>query len=85
MTSAIDKNSLLSAEAWTLLEKSIIYYQGKPIGTVAAQDPELNALNYDQCFLRDFVPSALVFLMHGKAEIVHNLLVETLKLQSHEK
>ncbi|MEH2141826.1 glycoside hydrolase 100 family protein [Nostoc sp.] len=85
MTSAIDKNSLLSAEAWKLLEKSIIYYQGKPIGTVAAQDPELNALNYDQCFLRDFVPSALVFLMHGKAEIVHNFLVETLKLQSHEK
>ncbi|MEH2239445.1 glycoside hydrolase 100 family protein [Nostoc sp.] len=85
MTSAIDKNSLLSAEAWTLLEKSIIYYQGKPIGTVAAQDPELNALNYDQCFLRDFVPSALVFLMHGKADIVHNFLVETLKLQSHEK
>ena len=85
MTSAIDKNSLLEAEAWELLQKSIIYYQGKPIGTVAAHDPELDALNYDQCFLRDFVPSALVFLMHGKAEIVRNFLVETLKLQSHEK
>ncbi|MFN6486371.1 MULTISPECIES: glycoside hydrolase 100 family protein [unclassified Nostoc] len=85
MTSAIDKNSLLEAEAWELLEESIIYYQGKPIGTVAAQDAESDALNYDQCFLRDFVPSALVFLMHGKAEIVRNFLVETLKLQSHEK
>ncbi|MEH2160480.1 MAG: glycoside hydrolase 100 family protein [Nostoc sp.] len=85
MTSAIDKNSQFEAEAWELLEKSIIYYQGKPIGTVAAHDPELDALNYDQCFLRDFVPSALVFLMHGKAEIVRNFLVETLKLQSHEK
>jgi hypothetical protein len=85
MTSAIDKNSQLEAEAWELLEESIIYYQGKPIGTVAAHDPEADALNYDQCFLRDFVPSALVFLMYGKAEIVRNFLVETLKLQSHEK
>jgi glycogen debranching enzyme len=75
----------MEAEAWKLLEESIIYYQGKPIGTVAAHDPELDALNYDQCFLRDFVPSALVFLMYGKAEIVRNFLIETLKLQSHEK
>jgi hypothetical protein len=75
----------MEAEAWELLEESIIYYQGKPIGTVAAHDPESEALNYDQCFLRDFVPSALVFLMYGKAEIVRNFLVETLKLQSHEK
>ncbi len=85
MTHTSTKNSLLEAEAWKFLEKSIIYYQGKPIGTVAAHDPELDALNYDQCFLRDFVPSALVFLMHGKADIVRNFLVETLKLQSHEK
>ncbi|MEJ6483452.1 glycoside hydrolase 100 family protein [Nostoc punctiforme UO1] len=85
MTSTIDKNSQMEAEAWELLEESIIYYQGKPIGTVAAHDPESEALNYDQCFLRDFVPSALVFLMYGKAEIVRNFLVETLKLQSHEK
>jgi hypothetical protein len=85
MTSTIDKNSQLEAEAWELLEESIIYYQGKPIGTVAAQDAESDALNYDQCFIRDFVPSALVFLMHGKTEIVRNFLVETLKLQSHEK
>ncbi|AVH66676.1 glycoside hydrolase 100 family protein [Nostoc sp. 'Peltigera membranacea cyanobiont' N6] len=85
MNSAIDPNSQLEAEAWEFLEKSIIYYQGKPVGTVAAHDPEVDALNYDQCFLRDFVPSALVFLMYGKAEIVRNFLVETLKLQSHEK
>ncbi len=72
-------------EAWKLLEKSIIYYQGRPIGTVAAQDPHMQALNYDQCFIRDFVPSALVFLMQGQTEIVRNFLVETLSLQSHEK
>jgi len=85
MTRAINKNNLLEAEAWKLLEKSIIYYHGKPIGTVAAHDPKSNALNYDQCFLRDFVPSALVFLMYGRADIVRNFLVETLGLQSHQK
>ena len=68
-------------EAWELLEKSIIYYQGRPIGTLAAQDPELKALNYDQCFIRDFVPCALVFLMHGKTEIARNFLIETLAMQ----
>ncbi|MDV2995387.1 MAG: hypothetical protein N4J56_005041 [Chroococcidiopsis sp. SAG 2025] len=68
-------------EAWELLETSIIYYQGRPIGTLAAQDPELEALNYDQCFIRDFVPCALVFLMHGKTEIVRNFLIETLAMQ----
>ncbi|KZL49451.1 alkaline invertase [Nodularia spumigena CENA596] len=85
MTRAIDKNDQLDAKAWKLLEESIIYYKGQPIGTIAAHDPELDALNYDQCFFRDFVPSALVFLMAGKPEIVRNFLVETLKLQSHEK
>jgi hypothetical protein len=84
-TRTINQKYFLQAEAWELLEKSIIYYQGRPIGTVAAQDPESHQLNYDQCFLRDFVPSALVFLMAGKSEIVRNFLVETLKLQSHEK
>ncbi|MEA5506151.1 glycoside hydrolase 100 family protein [Halotia wernerae UHCC 0503] len=85
MTRAINKKNALEVEAWKILEKSIVYYHGKPIGTVAAQDPNLDTLNYDQCFLRDFVPSALVFLMDGRTEIVRNFLVETLKLQSHEK
>lgn len=85
MTRAIDHNDPLDTQAWKLLEESIIYYKGQPIGTVAAHDPELDALNYDQCFFRDFVSSALVFLMAGKPEIVRNFLVETLKLQSHEK
>lgn len=72
-------------EAWKILENSIIYYRDRPIGTVAAQDTERLALNYDQCFVRDFVPSGLIFLMRGRADIVRNFLVETLALQSHEK
>jgi glycogen debranching enzyme len=72
-------------ECWKILDESIIYYQQKPVGNKAAQDPNLKALNYDQCFIRDFVPSALLFLMCGKTEIVRNFLDITLKLQSHDK
>ncbi len=74
----------LFAEAWQQLKNSIVYYQNRPIGTVAAQDSSMEALNYDQCFVRDFVPSALAFLMAGETEIVRNFLNETLTLQSHE-
>ncbi|MBD1854764.1 MULTISPECIES: glycoside hydrolase 100 family protein [Leptolyngbya] len=72
-------------EARELLNQSILYYRGQPIGTIAAQDPTVDALNYDQCFIRDFVPSALVFLMQGRTDIVRNFLVETLNLQSRPK
>jgi Alkaline and neutral invertase len=75
----------LEQEAWQALENSIIYYQGRPVGTVAAREPDLEALNYDQCFIRDFVSSALVFLMKGRSEIVRNFLEETLKLQPKER
>ncbi len=72
-------------EAMELLNTSILYYRGQPIGTIAAQDPTVDALNYDQCFIRDFVPSALVFLMQGRTDIVRNFLIETLNLQSRPK
>ncbi|MBR8837369.1 MAG: glycoside hydrolase 100 family protein [Stigonema ocellatum SAG 48.90 = DSM 106950] len=78
------KNQLMS-EARNELEKSILYYKGNPIGTVAACDPKMEAVNYDQCFVRDFVASALAFLMDGRPEIVRNFLVTTLNLQSREK
>jgi Alkaline and neutral invertase len=78
-----EKNDLVT-EAWQHLEKTIIYYQGRPVGTVAANDSSKDALNYDQCFIRDFVYSALAFLIQGRSEIVRNFLLETLALQSHE-
>ncbi len=77
--------SSLVKEAWELLEKSIVYFQDRPVGTVAARDPYVDALNYDQCFMRDFVPCALLFLTNGKSEIVRNFLIETLALQSSDK
>ncbi len=75
----------LVEETRKALEASIIYYRGRPVGTVAARDPEVEALNYDQCFVRDFVSSAIAFLIDGKPEIVRNFLVETLTLQSRER
>ncbi|HEY9597541.1 MAG TPA: glycoside hydrolase 100 family protein [Cyanophyceae cyanobacterium] len=73
------------AEAWKALEASVIYYNGQPVGTVAACDPTVEELNYDQCFVRDFVSSALIYLMNGKTEIVRNFLIETLALQNEIK
>ena len=71
----------IDQDAWETLEKTIIYYQGHPVGTVAALDGTVDGLNYDQCFVRDFVASALLFLVKGRTEIVRNFLEQTLKLQ----
>ena len=67
--------------AYELLESSIIHYLGGPVGTVASLDPEAPAPNYADCFVRDFVPSALVFLLDGRPEIVRNFLKLTLKIR----
>ncbi|KAJ9154639.1 hypothetical protein P3X46_027957 [Hevea brasiliensis] len=73
-------------EAWKLLQGAIVNYCGNPVGTVAANDPaDKQPLNYDQVFIRDFVPSALAFLLNGEVEIVKNFLLYTLQLQSWEK
>jgi hypothetical protein len=75
----------LVEEANIALDAAIMYYKGRPVGTLAARDTQALALNYDQCFVRDFVSSALVFLMTDRAEIVRNFLEVTLKLQSRQR
>ncbi|CAI0626156.1 unnamed protein product [Linum tenue] len=78
--------SEIEKEAWKLLRAATVTYCGSPVGTVAANDPgDKQPLNYDQVFIRDFVPSALAFLLNGDAEIVKNFLLHTLQLQSWEK
>ncbi|KAK6933502.1 Glycosyl hydrolase family 100 [Dillenia turbinata] len=73
-------------EAWELLQKSMVYYCGSPIGTIAAMDPtSSNVLNYDQVFIRDFIPSGIAFLLKGEYDIVRNFILHTLQLQSWEK
>ncbi|KAH7436012.1 hypothetical protein KP509_06G089200 [Ceratopteris richardii] len=76
----------LEKEARELLRRATVTYMGSPCGTIAACDPnEANALNYDQVFIRDFVPSAIFFLLDGQPDIVRNFLLHTLQLQSWEK
>lgn len=81
------KETEVEKEAWRLLRKSVVSYGGSPVGTLAADDPMTSGqmLNYDQVFIRDFVPSALAFLLKGETEIVKNFLLYTLQLQSWEK
>nr|UHU35847.1 alkaline/neutral invertase 2 [Paeonia suffruticosa] len=80
------EDSDIEKEAWRLLQSAIVDYCGSPVGTLAANDPgDKQPLNYDQVFIRDFVPSALAFLLRGEGEIVRNFLLHTLQLQSWEK
>ncbi|WOH03736.1 hypothetical protein DCAR_0623136 [Daucus carota subsp. sativus] len=73
-------------EAWDLLRASMVYYCGNPIGTIAANDPNDSSIsNYDQVFIRDFVPSGLAFLLKGEYDIVRSFILHTLQLQSWEK
>ncbi|EXB36936.1 hypothetical protein L484_018310 [Morus notabilis] len=73
-------------EAWNLLRDSVVYYCGSPIGTIAATDPtSSNVLNYDQVFIRDFIPAGIAFLLKGEYDIVRNFILHTLQLQSWEK
>lgn len=67
-----------------ILEQSIIYYRGEPVGTSAAADPNPVADNYEEVFIRDFVPSAIYFLMRGQTEIVHNFLREVMHLRGQQ-
>lgn len=62
-----------------------MYYEGRPIGMIAADDPNVPAENYWHCFVRDFVPSALVFLADGKPGIVRNFLEIVMQLRSQER
>ncbi|KAJ0568414.1 putative beta-fructofuranosidase [Helianthus annuus] len=72
-------------EAWEALRRSLVNFRGQPVGTIAALDNSSEDLNYDQVFIRDFVPSALAFMMNGESEIVKNFLLKTVFLQSREK
>ncbi|KAJ3679819.1 hypothetical protein LUZ60_016097 [Juncus effusus] len=73
------------AEAWEALKRSVVCFRGRPVGTIAALDPSEESLNYDQVFVRDFIPAGLAFLISGEPDIVKNFLLKTVRLQSWEK
>ncbi|KAH8510373.1 hypothetical protein H0E87_008076 [Populus deltoides] len=81
-----EKTQSIEEEAWDLLRASVVCYCGNPIGTIAANDPNSTSiLNYDQVFIRDFIPSGIAFLLKGEYDIVRNFILYTLQLQSWEK
>ncbi|NOX76803.1 MAG: alkaline invertase [Gammaproteobacteria bacterium] len=69
------------ASAYTLLNGAVLNYKGEPVGTAAALDDGVVAPNYEECFVRDFVPSALVFLCDGQYDIVRNFLRMVVQLR----
>ncbi|XP_047340285.1 probable alkaline/neutral invertase F [Impatiens glandulifera] len=77
----------MTEEAWDRLQKSYVYFKGNPVGTLAALDSSAEALNYNQVFVRDFIPCGLACLMKSppEPEIVKNFLLKTLQLQAWEK
>jgi len=80
------QKTLALDKAYEILEQSIMYHNGQPIGTIAAlQSPDLSAENYSECFVRDFIPSALVFLADGRSDIVKNFLETVLTLRTRRR
>lgn len=75
-------NSFESAQE--ILKNAVIYFKDQPIGTVASSDSRLEAVNYSHCFVRDFFPGALVFLMQGDYGIVKNFLATMQGLQAQQ-
>ncbi|KAK6159783.1 hypothetical protein DH2020_003164 [Rehmannia glutinosa] len=60
------EESEVEKEAWRLLRNAIVTYCGSPVGTLAANDPnDKLPLNYDQVFIRDFVPIGLCIFAKG--------------------
>ena len=75
----------IEEQARAMIERSIMTLDGEPVGTVAARDDRAEPVNYDHCFVRDFVVSAVVFLLEGRPEIVRNFLALLVDVQSREK
>lgn len=85
------EENALEIEAMRILVESLISYKGSLVGTPAAYTPKKNRkenertkvskemLNYDQVFIRDFIPVALLFLIKGDFEITINGKLELVK------
>lgn len=72
------------ASAYQVLNDSILFCNDQPVGTAAALGSKVEAANYEECFVRDFVPSAFVFLMDGNSAIVKNFLQLVVQLLSQQ-
>lgn len=48
ITPKASNSSQVQAEAWEALRRSLVYFRGRPVGTIAALDPSEESLNYNQ-------------------------------------
>jgi hypothetical protein len=72
--------------ARAILDDAVVTFRGRPVGTQAAHDPRFAAaFNYRECFVRDFFPSALVYLADGEPEIVRNFLEAVAELCARDR
>lgn len=78
------RENAIMQSARELMTQSIMYHNGMPVGTAAACLERPEAENYAECFIRDFVPSALLFLLEGDHAIVRNFLLTVLALRSQQ-
>jgi Alkaline and neutral invertase len=86
------EKSVIESACAMLYEQALVYYEGKPIGAIAAIPQRYSRLekgaastldlNYIEVFIRDNVPVMIYFLVGGKAEIVRDFLDTCLSLQS---
>jgi hypothetical protein len=76
----------LVEEARRLVEEAILSCNGRPVGTRAADDPDGPAVHqYSGCFVRDFVVSAMVFLLEGRHDVVRNFLSTVVNLRDENR
>ena len=72
--------------AYRVLQDSVIHYRGKPVGTMAACDPEgLAVENYQDCFIRDFAVSAVVVWPKNSSVLIYQHLLVVFDLTTMRK
>lgn len=49
------EGSPMMAEAWDALRRTLVYFRGKPVGTIAALDSSEEKLNYDQVMCKFYL------------------------------
>lgn len=71
--------------AYKVLEEAKLKYHNRPVGYAASNDPDAPAANYSECFVRDFIPPAIICLLDGEYDIVRNFLQAVLILRDKQE
>lgn len=74
----------LPDRAWAQLTRARVELDDLTVCLCASVDRDRPALNYDQCFVRDFAVCAPAFLLRGEADVVERFLETVVRLQMRE-